>query len=266
MAPANVAFVIIGWLYGEGDFGRSVCIATSCGDDTDCTAATLGAIMGIILGRDGIPDEWAEPLGDRIVTIAIDRGSYRHWPETLTELTEQVMEQITPTLVGYRCPVVVSHAPTDLCGVGDLKLMDQSVARTIWARSSYAVVYDFVHSRVTLDYCGDPEIKAGEPLTLKVILENRMPDHRHVDLIWHLPDEWKVSPSRKSHAALLQSTTATTCEMSFEILADCVCEPRYRGILEIIAQGRPTVGLVPLLFLNPASVKFEMHPRLVDTG
>jgi ADP-ribosylglycohydrolase len=30
-APANVAFVVIGWMYGEGDFGKSICIATSCG-------------------------------------------------------------------------------------------------------------------------------------------------------------------------------------------------------------------------------------------
>lgn len=253
MAPANVAFVIVGWMYGEGDFGRSLCIAVNCGDDTDCTAATLGAIMGIILGKDGIPTEWAEPIGDRIVTIAIDRGSYRHWPKTLAELTDQVVEQIMPTLVAYRCPVRVANAPTDLSGVGDLKLMGDIMARTIWERPSYAVTYDFVHTRVTVDYCGDPEIKAGEPFKLTVTLENLMPDDRHIDLIWHLPDEWRISPSHRSRAMLLHSYMATTCEMPFEILAERLCQPAYRGILEVIAQGRPTVGLVPLLFLNAAS-------------
>ncbi|MBE6400335.1 MAG: ADP-ribosylglycohydrolase family protein, partial [Lentisphaerae bacterium] len=39
-APANVAFVVIGLLYGEGDFAKTVCTAVNCGDDTDCTAAT----------------------------------------------------------------------------------------------------------------------------------------------------------------------------------------------------------------------------------
>ncbi len=74
-APANLAFVIIGWMYGEGDFGKSICTAVNCGDDTDCTGATLGSIFGIILGKDGIPKEWIEPIGERIITVAIDRGS-----------------------------------------------------------------------------------------------------------------------------------------------------------------------------------------------
>ena len=40
--------------------------------------------------------------------------------------------------------------------------------------------------------------------------------------------------------------------MVFEIVADELTEPCYRGILEVRAQGRPTVGYVPVLFLNPA--------------
>lgn len=39
-APANVAYTVAGLLYGEGDFGRTVCYAVNCGDDTDCTGAT----------------------------------------------------------------------------------------------------------------------------------------------------------------------------------------------------------------------------------
>ena len=55
-APASIGIVIIGWLYGEGDFGKSVCTAVNCGEDTDCTAGTLGSILGIINGADKIPD------------------------------------------------------------------------------------------------------------------------------------------------------------------------------------------------------------------
>ena len=58
-APANVAFVVLGLLYGQG------------GDDTDCTAATTGAILGIMLGRSGIPKNWIEPIGESIKTVAI---------------------------------------------------------------------------------------------------------------------------------------------------------------------------------------------------
>jgi ADP-ribosylglycohydrolase len=46
-APQNIAFTILGWLYVE-DFGDTILKVGNCGYDTDCTAATLGAILGII--------------------------------------------------------------------------------------------------------------------------------------------------------------------------------------------------------------------------
>jgi hypothetical protein len=249
MAPANVAFVIIGWMYGEGDFGKSLCIAVSCGDDTDCTGATLGATLGIILGKSGIPAEWSGPLGDRIVTIAIDRGSYWGFPATLGDLTEQVMQQIPAALTAFRCPVRIADSPTDLSAAAGMNLASSGTAPEIWGRSSYAVVHDFVHTRVTLDYQRDPVIRANEPFTLTVELKNLMPDHRHLDLAWRLPEDWAVYPGQCTRASLLQDETR---KLSFTITAPALSQASYRGILEITATGRPTVGLVPLLFLNEA--------------
>ena len=40
-APANIGFVVLGLLYGEGDFKKSLIYAVNCGDDTDCTAGTI---------------------------------------------------------------------------------------------------------------------------------------------------------------------------------------------------------------------------------
>lgn len=62
----NVAFTVLGWLAGEGNFGRAVCIASNCGKDTDCTAATVGALMGI-LDPSCIPDRWLAPVGRDLV-------------------------------------------------------------------------------------------------------------------------------------------------------------------------------------------------------
>lgn len=70
--PQNIAFIILGWLYGEGDFGKSITTAVNCGYDTDCTGATLGAILGVISGADKIPPKWLEPIGDEIVTGGIE--------------------------------------------------------------------------------------------------------------------------------------------------------------------------------------------------
>lgn len=61
-AAINSAYVAVGLLYGGGDFGRSIDIATRCGQDSDCNPASVGGILGTIIGYNGIPDEWLEPL------------------------------------------------------------------------------------------------------------------------------------------------------------------------------------------------------------
>ncbi len=85
----NVAFTILGWLAGEGDFGRSICIAVNCGQDTDCTGATLGALLGI-LDPDGIPEQWLEPIGrDLVLSPSIELPGH---PPTLDAFTDLVFD------------------------------------------------------------------------------------------------------------------------------------------------------------------------------
>jgi hypothetical protein len=56
--------VLVGLLYGGGDFRRSVSLATMCGFDTDCNAGTVGCLLGLRNGLDAIPPEWKGPLND----------------------------------------------------------------------------------------------------------------------------------------------------------------------------------------------------------
>ena len=83
-APANVAFVILGLLYGEGDYKKSMIYAIDCGDDTDCTGATIGSLMGIMYGGSYVPEDWAEYVGDEILSVAIDL-SYLSRPTSCTD-------------------------------------------------------------------------------------------------------------------------------------------------------------------------------------
>ncbi len=251
-APGNIAFTIIGMVYGEGDFGRSICIATGCGDDTDCTAGTLAATMGIILGRDGIPVEWVEPIGERIITMACDRASFPP-PETLTDLTDQVMEQIPAFLTGNRAPVKVVCGPSDLTDLPNHNMMGTNVSQELCSRPPYAVVHEFVHTTVVLDYGKEPEIKAGEPFEMRVLLISHFIECRHVDLFWRLPEGWNVTPSNPTHATnwcshLASGSFYNPVDVRVQITADKVGLDT-RGVLEVRANGRHTVGLVPLVFL-----------------
>jgi hypothetical protein len=61
-AKINSAYVTIGLLYGNGDFTKSIDIATRCGQDADCNPASVGGVLGVMLGYSKIPDFWLKPL------------------------------------------------------------------------------------------------------------------------------------------------------------------------------------------------------------
>ena len=85
---ANMGIIVLAWISGGGDFGKSICNAVNCGLDTDCTCATLASILGII-DPDCIPQEWKDPVGDE---IRLSPGLYGITPpENLEDLTEKTM-------------------------------------------------------------------------------------------------------------------------------------------------------------------------------
>ena len=67
-AAINSAYVIMGLLYGQGDYGRTLEIATRCGQDSDCNPSTAGGILGTMIGYSAIPDYWK-----RGITLVEDR-------------------------------------------------------------------------------------------------------------------------------------------------------------------------------------------------
>lgn len=68
--PAMCA-VVIGLLFGGGDFERATCITAMCGLDADCSAGQTAAIMGAILGASRIPAKWRDPIGDDFETFVV---------------------------------------------------------------------------------------------------------------------------------------------------------------------------------------------------
>lgn len=61
-ATINSAYVVIGLLYGGGDFTKTMDITTRCGQDADCNPSSAGGILGTILGYDKIPAYWKQGL------------------------------------------------------------------------------------------------------------------------------------------------------------------------------------------------------------
>jgi len=86
-AKMNSAHVVLGLLYGDGDFGKTLSISTRAGDDSDCNPGNAAGILGTILGYNNIPDYWAqglpavEDMDFKYTTISLNDVydmSYRH--------------------------------------------------------------------------------------------------------------------------------------------------------------------------------------------
>jgi len=82
--PQNLAFAVLGWLAGK-DFGEAICIAVNCGQDTDCSGASLGALLGIV-DPDGISEEWKKPVSNDLKLLPYMKNL--NPPRTLGSLTD----------------------------------------------------------------------------------------------------------------------------------------------------------------------------------
>ncbi len=75
----NSAYVVLGLLYGNGDFGKSIEIAARCGQDADCNPSSVGGILGTMLGYNNLPAYWkmglkeAEYIDFKYTTMSLNK-------------------------------------------------------------------------------------------------------------------------------------------------------------------------------------------------
>lgn len=220
-APGNIAFAILGLLYGEGDFGKSICLANNCGDDTDCTAATIGALLGIIYGRSKLPQKWIDPIGESIKTVAID-GFTMDVPKTVIELTDRVVRQALIAQRSNPTLPLISDEPTRL-STDFLAALHGStaVAKRVWTKSPYALVFDLPYAQLSVDYENGPSLLAGEEKTIHIRLNELLFREQVVHVSLELPEGWQVHPARTLSINCLRGFT---CKGTFNIIAGPMTE------------------------------------------
>ncbi|MBE6708591.1 MAG: ADP-ribosylglycohydrolase family protein [Ruminococcaceae bacterium] len=85
----NAMIVAAALLYGNGDFGRSICISVENGFDTDCNGATVGSILGMAKGVGAIDKCWTDPIGDKLNTSIFGVGTVK-----ISDRAKMTMEHI----------------------------------------------------------------------------------------------------------------------------------------------------------------------------
>ncbi|MDD6734991.1 MAG: ADP-ribosylglycohydrolase family protein [Clostridiales bacterium] len=91
----NAMIVTAALLYGNGDYGKSICMAVETGFDTDCNGATVGSILGMANGIESIPEYWTKPVNDTLHTTIFGIGTVKisdMAKKTLKHVNSQVVE------------------------------------------------------------------------------------------------------------------------------------------------------------------------------
>ncbi|MBM7565220.1 ADP-ribosylglycohydrolase family protein [Paenibacillus sacheonensis] len=62
----NAALCAAALIYSGGDYEKGITTAVLGGWDTDCNGATVGSILGAMLGGSALPSSWTAPLNDQL--------------------------------------------------------------------------------------------------------------------------------------------------------------------------------------------------------
>ncbi len=180
-SPINMGFQTIGLLYGR-DFAESICIAVNCGYDTDCTGATVGAILGILNGNSGLPEKWTRPLGDSIATneswggLRAVSACPNPIPKNLDELTRRTIAQAVRISAGH------TPAPQECYA-------DDSI-RKLWGRCITRVNIATGTFDVGVDYLNTPAVVPGTEKPVHTVITNQAPVPLRVQCTLQAPEGW----------------------------------------------------------------------------
>ena len=85
----NAALVTAALIFGNGDYEQSICNVVMGGWDTDSNGATVGSIVGTMLGAENLPGKWIDPLNNQI------RSSMKGFDRSrFTDLAKRTVAQI----------------------------------------------------------------------------------------------------------------------------------------------------------------------------
>jgi hypothetical protein len=142
-SSVNYATAIMALLYGGEDYKRTVQIATLSGWDSDNPAATLGGLLGLMLGYEELVDQFPDvALSDRFEVKNTRDAIFDHLPDddeaedTFSMLAARQLDVVDRALgttsrvsgADIRYWVVPAYEETDLWAVNPLNIIDDASA------------------------------------------------------------------------------------------------------------------------------------------
>jgi hypothetical protein len=214
----------------------------------------LGSLFGILHGTAGIPEKWIAPIGKKIKTACLNLGELGYYgnqlPADVDDLTDRTICLARRVIDRFGSSFQVSDLPTDVAGLKVDALMAGTDIAEMYANGD-AAVWKFDFFEVAVDYDSDgPLAKDGIAKTLKIRIYNRDKTQANLSLHLYTPEGWVVAPSRDGYCMSLPAHLGEPLELTYAITIAQITVPLARAVFEITIAGRPTVMLVPVMFVN----------------
>lgn len=254
-APVQIGIIVASLLIGNGNFEKTIITAVYCGEDADCTAATCGAILGIINGASNIPEKWKKPLGHNIETVCINRRRCLNIPSTTDELTERVIRLLPVFNDEKTCLMdetgffIVAEEPDvydtrDQYFIGNYGMEPAKITELITRAPFKKLYHNFVFD-VLVDYKKEPFIKVGETVLLDVTVFNNNTDWaKHTINVKVFSDDDIDIKTGKFMRDIVANNYETKGEFHIEFAVNESCKPYIDLYLDITSESRPTSELI----------------------
>lgn len=250
--PSNIGMLLIALLYGEGDFAKTICTAVNCGEDTDCTAATAGAIFGILHGIDSIPQKWIEPIGRTIKTACLNLGELGHFgnqlPADVDVMTDRTINVANEIISKNWGAPSINDQPTSLEDVDPARYFAGNLRESL-LEYTISPVFKSSDFEVFTDYDNDPLVRSNVAKKVTITIKNIAKTQAALNLRVYSPDGWTVTPNCGSMLSV-QPSFGEPLKIELNALKETITEPTIRMTLEISVAGRPFVMHVPIVLLN----------------
>ncbi len=253
-ASGNVGIALIGLIYGEGDFDKSLAYAMNCGEDTDCTVATIGAMFGVIYGKERIPKKWIAPIGTKISTCCINDADWTiHIPKDIDELTDRVCRASTYVLGPKYCNILsegsIEYYESENLYYSDDKKMCERGIYDARERSPFKVEYNFEMMDVIFDYCEAPFFENNSTKIFKLKFRCTRGRQMWVDLkLYH--DECVSTPQGDVSGTFMQQFYHAMTETEIEINIGECNKSKLDMVLELSIPGRGEKNYIPITLLR----------------
>lgn len=191
-SPINLGFEVLGLLYSNG-FEDAMVKTISLGYDTDCTAATVGAILGIMYGRDYIPPDYAKVYEEVMTNESWGGVSNIRASRTVSELANRIIK-ITYRLLSSQGGRVFIDRNGNVDWLIDPFTVKPSGPWLNYKPNSWTL--RFTGLEATVEYPNGPVLKPGVELPIVVTIRNLRLNPLNLSYIVHgvNPKAYQVNP------------------------------------------------------------------------